>query len=64
VTLFSTLAKPSWRMQLICDSTDQSGASGRNLETSLRRAVAGALQHAKVGAPRAHGLAVLVGHDP
>ena len=33
------------------------------LESSLR-AVAGALEHSKVDAPRTHGLAVLVGHDP
>lgn len=31
---------------------------------SLRRAVAGALQHPKVCAPRTHGLPVLVGHNP
>ncbi len=31
---------------------------------SLRRAVAGALQHPKVGAPRTNGCPVLVGHNP
>lgn len=30
----------------------------------LGRAVAGTLQHAKVGAPGTHGIAVLVGHNP
>lgn len=33
-------------------------------ENTLRRAVAGALEHAEVNAPRTHGLAVLMGHDP
>ncbi len=33
-------------------------------ESSLRRAVPGALQHPKVFAPRTHGLPVLVGHNP
>jgi len=35
----------------------------RFLRSELRRAVASALQHAKVGAPRADGFAVLVGHN-
>src|SRR5438067_739550 len=30
----------------------------------LRSAVAGALQHPKICAPRSYGFAVLVGHDP
>jgi len=34
------------------------------LESSLRRAVAGALQHPKVCAPRTDGFPVLVGHNP
>jgi hypothetical protein len=33
-------------------------------ESVLRRAVAGAVHHAKVCLKRADGLAVLVGHDP
>ncbi len=40
------------------------GRRAAYLESSLGRAVAGAVQHAKVCAPRAHGLAVLVGHNP
>jgi len=43
---------------------DKDGPPAAYLERLLRRAVAGAVEHAKIGAPRTHGHAVLMGHDP
>jgi len=51
---------------------EKPGASGADRDRfgalvillSLRRAVAGALQHSEVWAPRTNGFAVLVGHNP
>jgi hypothetical protein len=37
---------------------------GASLKSLLRGAVAGALEHAEVGAPWANGFAILMGHDP
>src|SRR5712664_4124648 len=48
----------------MCGKQRVCGKGILDLERLLRRAVAGALQHAKVGAPRPYGLPVLVGHDP
>jgi hypothetical protein len=51
----SVLFAPPWK-QGVKDAS-------RFLPSELSRAVASALQHPKVGTPRADGFAVLVGHN-